>query len=155
MTEIRFYHFSRKTIEQVVPELCDRAFNRGHKILIRLADDVTLNRMNDALWTFKPESFLPHGIPQKQHTDTSFDLQQTPIWLTTESDNPIQADMLILTNGIIANDIQDYKLCCDILDGQNPEQITQGRERWKAYKAAGHTVTYWQQTEEGKWEQKA
>ena len=29
------------------------------------------------------------------------------------------------------------------------------RERWKAYKAAGHAVVYWQQTASGGWEKKA
>jgi DNA polymerase-3 subunit chi len=29
------------------------------------------------------------------------------------------------------------------------------RDRWKAYKAAGHALTYWQQTDRGGWEKKA
>ena len=35
------------------------------------------------------------------------------------------------------------------------EAVEAGRNRWKEYKAAGHAITYWQQTETGGWEQKA
>lgn len=48
-----------------------------------------------------------------------------------------------------------FSLVCDFLDGQDDESIEAARERWKAYKDAGHTVTYWQQGPQGGWEQKA
>jgi DNA polymerase-3 subunit chi len=33
--------------------------------------------------------------------------------------------------------------------------VAHARERWKAEKAAGHAVTYWQQNSRGGWEKKA
>jgi DNA polymerase-3 subunit chi len=33
--------------------------------------------------------------------------------------------------------------------------VADSRERWKAYKGAGHTLAYWQQTATGGWEKKA
>ena len=42
-----------------------------------------------------------------------------------------------------------------LFDGHDGEQLARARERWKAEKAAGHDVTYWQQTEDRKWVKKA
>ena len=35
------------------------------------------------------------------------------------------------------------------------ENVTRARARWAELKDAGHELTYWQQSAEGKWEQKA
>ncbi len=154
MTEIRFYHLHRKSVDQALPELIDRAHARGHRILVRLPHEDTVARLNESLWTFRPDSFLPHGSAADSQ-DQNWP-QQNPIWLTTTTnDNPNKADVLIVTGGMPTPDLESYTLCCDILDGQDQTQIEQGRERWKQYKAAGHTITYWQQNDTGKWEQKA
>ncbi len=154
MTEIRFYHLHRKSVEQALPELIDRAYARGHRILVRLPHEDAVARLNESLWTFRPESFLPHGTATDSK-DADF-AQANPIWLTTTSnDNPNKADVLIVTSGMPTPDMESYALCCDILDGQDQTQIEQGRVRWKQYKEAGHSITYWQQNDAGKWEQKA
>ena len=37
----------------------------------------------------------------------------------------------------------------------NVSAMTDARERWKVYKAAGHAMAYWQQTDSCWWEKKA
>ena len=39
--------------------------------------------------------------------------------------------------------------------GRDETQVTRAREHWKAYKAQGHEVTYWRQTDAGGWEKGA
>ena len=41
-----------------------------------------------------------------------------------------------------------------MFDGNDADAVEAARERWRRAKAAGHTLTYWQQTETG-WEKKA
>jgi DNA polymerase-3 subunit chi len=41
----------------------------------------------------------------------------------------------------------------DLFDGNNPAAVAAARERWRSAKSAGHTLTYWQQTETG-WQSK-
>lgn len=149
MTEIRFYHLQRKSVEQAVPELVERAYAKGHRIVVRLADAGSVDRLNDALWIYRPDSFLPHGTVKEGQAE------HQPIWLTAGNDNPNKADVIILTGGTECSNLNEYTLCCEILDGQNPEQVENARTRWKTYKSQGHTITYWQQNDAGKWEQKS
>ena len=60
--------------------------------------------------------------------------------------------MLILAQGA-EGDVTDFKLCCELLDGRDGEQVEQARARWKKYKDEGHALTYWQQGEKS-WEKK-
>jgi DNA polymerase III subunit chi len=146
MTEVRFYHMERQGIEQVLPSLLMKALENGHRILVKTRDESEAERLNEILWVFRPDIFLPHGTKKD-----GYDAQQ-PIYLTSSNDNPNNADMLILAQGA-ESEISTFKLCCELLDGKDPEQIDLGRAHWKKYKDEGHALTYWQQGEKT-WEKK-
>lgn len=149
MTDIRFYHLTRKTADQTLPDLLGRAFAKGHKIVVRSRDAAEAERLTDHLWAYNPDTFLPHGSAK----DPSPDRQ--PIYLTETNDNPAGADVLMLMPGAGTDNIEGYGMCCMILNGHDDSQIAQARTLWKTWKEAGHAITYWQQSEAGKWEQKA
>lgn len=148
MADIRFYHLTRRTAEQALPELVDRAYGKGHKILIRCGSTPEVGRLNDHLWTFHPDAFLPHG------TEAESFPEQQPVFLTSGNDNPGKADVLMLMPGADSSSIDEFQLCCVLLDGNDETQIASARTLWKTWKEAGHAITYWQQTDAGKWQQK-
>lgn len=148
MTDIRFYHLERQTLDQVLPSLLGKALSVGHKIVVKAANDQEVERLNTHLWSYDPNSFLPHGSKK----DGNAELQ--PIWITTEEENPNGADVLILTQGTVSDHVADFKMCCEMFDGRHDETVKAARGRWKDYKEAGHDLTYWQQGDRG-WEKKA
>lgn len=150
MTDIRFYHLQTQTIEQALPVILSKALAGSRKAVVRLADERDVVHFDELLWTYSPESFLPHGTKQDDHAE------RQPVFLTCGSDNPAGADMLALWNiQTVPENIGSFSLCCDFLDGRNEDSVAAARLRWKTYKEAGHTITYWQQTATGGWEQKA
>lgn len=148
MTEIRFYHLQNTPEEKALPQIALKAWQAGHRVVIRAADEGQMEKLNDALWTFRADIFLPHGSKEDGHAS------EQPVWLTIGDDNPNAAKTLVVTTGAVANDLGGYDLCCAMLDGNDQLQVAAARERWKAYKDAGHTVSYWQQGDKG-WEKKA
>ena len=48
-----------------------------------------------------------------------------------------------------------FVTAASLFDGHDAEAVDQARSRWKAEKAAGHDITYWQQKPGGGWERKA
>lgn len=149
MTDIRFYHLTVQSLDQALPAILTKALDAGHKILVKCPSEATATRISDQLWTFRPDAFLPHGTKKD-----GFDADQ-PIYLTAGNDNPNTAGMLVLTGGAVAENIGDFTLCCEMLDGHDGEAVSAARERWKAYKDAGHDITYYQQTDTGGWDKKA
>lgn len=150
MSEVRFYHLQTQRLEQALPAILTKSLSSGRRAVVRFSDDKEVEHFNEHFWTYNPNTFLPHGSAKDGHDDLQ------PVYLTAKDVNPNKAEILVLCNqtSVPAN-INDFALCCDFLDGNDDESVQQGRGRWKAYKEAGHTVTYWQQTETGGWEQKA
>ena len=102
--------------------------------------------LNVALWTYDDRSFLPHGSTRDGFAEDQ------PIWLATREENPAGAAVVILTDGAISTDIAAWKSAIEIFDGNDEAAVAAARERWKAYKAANHALTYWKQNDQGKWE---
>ncbi len=149
MSTIRFYHLQRTSQEQVLPVLLSKALEKGHRVVLKMPDQESVERMNAHLWSYDANSFLPHGSAQ----DGDAALQ--PIWLTAEEENPNEADVLILAQGAVSQMQEAFDLCCEILDGHNAQALEGARVRWAVYKERSFDVTYWQQGDNGAWVQKA
>jgi len=149
MTEIRFYHLESQTLDQVLPALLVKALENGHKIIVKTKDEQEAERINTHLWTYNPDSFLPHG------TEKDGNKTDQPVWITSTDNNPNTADVLILTQGTQSDQLSDYALVCVMINGLDNDAITNARTRWKSYKEAGYDVTYWQQSAQGGWSKKS
>ena len=150
MTEVRFYHLQRRTLDQALPPLLEKVLERGLRAVVMAGAEERLETFNQTLWTWDPASFLPHG----SHRDGA--AAEQPIWLTTAAENPNGATVLVLTDGADggAPEFPGFTLVCDLFDGNDGEAVAAARERWRRGKAAGHEMTYWQQSPTGGWERK-
>ena len=148
MAEIGFYHLLSSSLEQALPRLLERALAQGYRVVVRAASPERVEHLNAILWTFDEASFLPHGAARDGQPAAQ------PIWLTCLDENPNAATMLVLVDGSDAIDLAAFARCADLFDGNDGEAVTAARERWRRARAAGHTLTYWQQTPSG-WEKKA
>jgi DNA polymerase III subunit chi len=146
MTEIGFYHLTRSTLAQALPQLLARTLAAGQRALVLGSNVAGLDALSTALWA--QPGWLPHGLA----SDGDPDLQ--PIWLTTEAEPLNGARYLFLFDGAETDRLKDYDRAFDLFDGNNPESVAAARIRWKAAKDAGHTLAYWQQTESS-WQKKA
>ncbi len=149
MTEVSFYHLTRSTLEQTLPRLLEKALQGGARCLVMAGSPERVEALNAHLWTYDPGSFLPHGSARDGNA------KEQPIWLTDSDDNVNSATMLFLTDGATSSKIGDYQRCFELFDGRDEAAVGLARERWKAYRTAGHGVSYWQQNERGGWEKKA
>jgi DNA polymerase-3 subunit chi len=150
VAELLFYHLTRRRLEQVLPELLEKTLQRGWRAVVKGGSQERIEALNGELWTYGRNSFLPHGIKADGFPD------KQPIYLTVEDERPNAADVLFLVDGADAADVSPYTRVCDLFDGNDDEAVQAARARWKRAKDAGHTLTYWQQSEDtGGWVKKA
>jgi len=149
MTEVRFYHLQRRTLEQALPKILEKVLERNWRAVVLAGSPERVDALNQHLWTFDPASFLPHGSARD-----GFAVRQ-PVWLTADDENPNGATVLVLVDGVTSGNLASYDLVCDLFDGNDEEAVMAARDRWKACKAAGHGLTYWQQNDRGGWEKRA
>jgi DNA polymerase-3 subunit chi len=158
MTEIRFYHLQRTRLEDTLPVMLERCYARGERALVMAGSPERVEALAAHLWTYRPDSFLPHGTAKDGEAGAQ------PIFLTAGTENPDGnpansnpngAQVLILSDGATHPAIGDFRLACELFDGHDEEAVAAARQRWQVYKQAGHALTYFQQDQAGKWEEKA
>lgn len=150
MAEILFFHLQSRPLEQVLPTILDRALSRGQKVVVELSSQERLSAVDDHLWTYSDESFLPHVTAMEADAATN------PVVLTTHPHNPNAAQVRICAEGVrIPDAMNDYERVVLIFDGDDPDALTAAREDWKKARASGHAASYWQQDDTGRWEKKA
>lgn len=150
MTEVLFYHLERASLESVLPGLLEKTLERGWRAVVRCGSRETALRLDEILWTYDDQSFLPHSA------DAAIASGQ-PVFLTDSADIPNGADLLFLVDGAAAeaSAINSFLRCVTIFDGGDEKAVADARSFWKDTKAAGHDATYWKQSPQGRWEKQA
>jgi DNA polymerase-3 subunit chi len=148
-TEVNFYHLTKSSLEDALPRLLEKTLQAGERAVVLLGSPERVDALNTYLWTFDPNGFLPHG------SSRDGEAERQPVWLTHRDENPNGANFLFVADRAQSDKVADYKRCFELFDGRDEAAVADSRERWKAYKAAGHAVVYWQQTVAGGWEKKA
>ncbi len=149
VAEILFYHLERQPLERVLPVLLEKTLARGWRAVVQTASQEYAEALDSHLWSYREDSFLPHGLASER------DAPRYPIVLTPETANPNGAQVRFIVEGAPLPDAADYARVVLLFDGGDESALAAARASWKAAKQAGHDVTYWQQTETGKWEKKA
>jgi DNA polymerase III subunit chi len=146
MTEILFYHLQRQPLERVLPTLIEKSLERGWRVVVQAAAE-RIEALDAHLWTFRDDSFLPHG------TWREATVSEQPVVLTVHDDNPNGAAVRFLIDGTpVPADAAAYQRIVLLFDGEDPEAVVAARKRWSEGKAQGFEVTYWQTDEQGRWQ---
>lgn len=151
MTEVLFYHLDRHNLEEVLPNLLEKARDRKWSANVRVGSAERMEALDSQLWTYSDQSFLAHG------TAADGQAARQLIYLTTEADNPNNADVLFLVDGAMVEDWSNeepngFQRIVLLFDGHQDEMLNAARAAWKNAKDAGHDVTYWKESPRGRWE---
>jgi len=149
MTEVSFYHLQKSLLEDALPLLLEKTLAMGKRAVVMAGSAARAEQLGNRLWNYRQDAWLPHGTAKDGRAGDQ------PVWLTTDQENPNDATYLFLTDGAGRDDVGAFERCFELFDGHDGAQVTAARERWKAYKDAGHGLKYMQQNETGGWQEKA
>lgn len=146
--EYWFYHLEASSVEGVLPGLLEKTLQKGWKALVKLPE-AQLKEMDDYLWTYKDDSFLPHGRDDEPLAD------QQPITLSANAISAEGHAAIFLLGGTDIVNMSGVERCMVMINGRSQEDVMRERKRWKTLKATGATLSYYQQNDRGSWEKKA
>jgi DNA polymerase III subunit chi len=150
MAEVLFYHLTESRLGEALPDLLERSLARGWRVVVQTTSEERRDSLDAQLWTYRDDSFLPHG------TDAAGNGALQPILLTVEPELRVNDPQVrFMVEGAVPASLEGYERGVYLFDGHDPDQLAGARERWTAEKAAGHAVTYWQQSEDRRWVKKA
>ncbi|MCG7503864.1 DNA polymerase III subunit chi [Mesorhizobium retamae] len=149
MAEVLFYHLTESTLEEALPGLLERSVDRGWRVVVQTGTEERRDALDQHLWVCRDDSFLAHATDREPYP------AEQPILLTTGDTNTNAAQIRFLVDGAVPPDLAGYDRAVFLFDGHDAGQVEAARSHWKDMKSAGHTVTYWQQTADRRWERKA
>lgn len=149
MAEFWFYHMTESRLEDTLPRLIERSLERGMRVAVQAGTTATRDALDSHLWTYREDSFLPHG------TDASDHPQAQPVLLTCGSDNVNAATIRFFVDGAEPDNLDGYERGVLMFDGVRDEQVVAARSHWKRLRDQGHVISYWQQDRDGRWTKKA
>ena len=148
MTEILFYHLESQPLERVVPVLLEKTLERGWRAVVEAGSRERAEALDALLWTYREDSFLPHGQSGGPH-----DADQ-PVLIATDDTNANGATVRFFVDRAVPKSGEGYQRLVYLFSGHDPDAVAEAREAWKALRD-GNEVTYWQQDAGGRWAKKA
>jgi len=128
--------------------LLEKSIDRGWRAVVETTTAEQARALDQSLWTYRDDSFLPHGIDGDGLED------RQPVLITTESANGNDAQVRFFVGGAVPGATQGYERMVFIFNGHDPDAVERAREAWRAL-AKDNSVTYWQQDAAGRWVKKA
>jgi len=148
MAEVLFYHLEVRPLESVLPQLLEKTVERGWRAVVESGSRERAESLDALLWTYRDDSFLPHGLAGEE-TDA-----HQPILLTTDETNPNSASVRFFVDRAVPQSTDGYQRIVYMFSGLDPDAVAEARQAWRALRD-GNEVTYWQQEADGRWVKKA
>jgi len=139
-----FYHIEQGSIDAAIAPLIEKCLERKWRVIV-VGHEETVERLDRTLWTWKDESFLPHGRARG-------DAANQPVLLTTEPVAPNGAKVAVLLDGSEANS-EMFDRVMVVFDGQDETARAKARQQFKSALDTGGNARYFQQ-DRGGWTEK-
>ena len=150
MTQIVFYSTAPLQVEKTLFALLEKSLENGNKSLLLFKDKEKCLSINEQLWTYKQNSFLPHI----SEDDQIYDNIDVPVYLSTKNENPFKAELLFSIDGFLPDNIDHFERVIIIID-VNDELLN---EKYKNYyldiNKNFEDIVFYKSDDNGKWIEK-
>ncbi|MBW3098716.1 DNA polymerase III subunit chi [Pseudohoeflea coraliihabitans] len=152
MVEVLFYHLTESRLDDALPILLEKSLDRGGRVSVHADSEERRDALDAHLWVFRDDSFLPHGIDRGEGDANA---ARQPVLLTMAVQPANGATVRFAVGGAAIPALEGCERLVVMFDGHDAAQLQAAREQWKTLKREGHTLTYWQQSEDRRWQRKA
>lgn len=140
MPRIDLYLLKEATFSEQISFCCrltEKATDKHSLVHIQTVDSIQSGALNDALWTFKPESFIPHATGQnvsKEDTPPVI-IDPQPLSISLQRND----SLLILLQKSLPDEFGQFSRLCLIIPNIEVE-IQDARNLYKQLKKLSHEV---------------
>lgn len=139
MTRIDFYKLASVDPRQrqvLACRIIEKAWRTGIKIYILAADTEEARLLDNLLWTFRQGSFIPHAVLSEDGNIP----ENVSILIGVRTQPPPGYTQLLINMKLDnANRVDAFDRVIVVLN-EDPQILQLGRQRYKEYREAGHTM---------------
>jgi DNA polymerase-3 subunit chi len=145
--QVDFYHLTVTPLDRALPQIAEKVLGTGGRLLIVAESEGQRAALDKLLWTYSPESFLPHG----QSGGEGDALQ--PVLIASDPEAANDARNVAMVDGVWRDAALGFDRAFHFFD---EERIVEARAAWRGLgDREGVERRYWKQSETGRWEQAA
>jgi DNA polymerase III subunit chi len=140
VTRIDFYILPDTTLEARLDFACRLAetiARKGYRLHLHAEDEAMARELDEALWTFRPDAYLPHALVGEAPDGAG----ELPVTLGWQGPPPPEREVQALLN--LAPGIPEwfsrFERVAEIIN-QHQDVLTAKRECWQTYKQRGYLV---------------
>ena len=140
MSQVDFYILSQPEEQQrqfFACRLIEKAINQGLKIYLHTDSEQVAQEMDDLLWSFKPDSFIPHTIVGMEGAiDEAADDEDILVFIGYGDNYTDKGQLLVNLSAGIPEFHASFERVAEIVPNREEAKAI-SREHWNEYKAAG------------------
>ena len=141
-----FYNSSHRNVVVDISRLIEKLFKEKNRILVCCKDLETVEVIDEFLWAYKEDGFIPHSIDTKERSSIY------PILITTNINEEFEHNILLALSGVLIKekDWRKFSKAYYFFDDQENNEKENAREMWKSFSALNIVCKYWV-NKENKW----
>jgi len=132
MPRIEFYVLSTAAPAERLRAACQlamKAWRAGLPVFLRGSDAQQCTEVDELLWRFKAESFVPHSLYQ--------DDAQAPVVIGLDEEPNSAQGVLINLGSTLSPQVERFSRVIEIVN-QEPDLLTACRENFRSYRQRGY-----------------
>ncbi len=142
MTQVDFHILQDTTVEArwlYTCRLVEKAAGLGHSVLIAVDTQDEAQILDDLLWSFKPESFIPHQIISEVIAGDDDSETETKVDITFSDDTGNHQQVLINLRSQVPEYFSRFTRLSEIVI-QEQKVLENTREHYRFYKQRGYPI---------------
>lgn len=145
--KVDFYHLTLRPLDRVLPQIAEKVLASGGRLVVVAESAEQRAAIDQFLWTYAPDSFLPHAQAGGAH-----DADQ-PVLIAPAPNDANGARNVALVDGVWRDSALTFDRAFHFFD---EERIVEARAAWRALGGREEVERrYWKQGDTGRWEQVA
>lgn len=137
MTEVVFVEVAASRMEMRACEIAEHTYAQGDRLQIITIDEEQAARLDDLLWTYKPDNFVPHGLWKDMDSDSA-----QSVVITTRKERVPGIASLLTMDYCPVEVVQQFSKVIHVVVVDNQERLEASRRYWTLLKDAGFRLSH-------------
>jgi DNA polymerase-3 subunit chi len=139
MTSVRFIKLDKPERAHLLHDIAELHFLEGRHVVVKVEDDNRGMTLDNFLWTWKRDSFIPHALD-----NGAVDCMNEPVVITAHERNCNAAQVVVFGNPSSVDFARRFELVYDFAELFDGQKLKESRSRWRQYKDAGFNVSMYE-----------
>ena len=139
LEKVFFYNSSERDVVADIARLTEKLFMKNNSVVIFCADQETVEVVDDFLWAYKEDGFIPHSSKKNRGNSVY------PVLITTAMDELYKHNVLLALNGVLIKERYwpNFSKIYYFFDDEDNNEKENARFMWKSFSSLDVECKYW------------